>query len=255
MKKKYFVKVALLAFLSLQSVGVNQTSAATFHKPTIKSGKTVKVKAVNKVMNKTAAVQNEAVNPLYPAKYTTEYIKQIRDEYRPAAKDEVFYVALDMLKGTNGEFSRNAVLGNNLTGRPIKIEFKDLSTINKNYADYDALGWKRGKGLYIYISHKHSTSPAIALAALLSHEAMHQDEYNSLSEETYAWTMEGAVWTELVQLYPDYPLGVDSLVQRENTLKQLFERGNYTNKYIKKTVYSNAGYQNLPETSPGFESL
>lgn len=255
MKKNYLVKVALLAFLSLQSVGVNPTSAATFHKPTIKSGKTAKVNAANKVINKTAMVQDEAVNPLYPAKYTAEYIKQIRDEYRPAAKDEVFYVALDMLKGTNGEFSKNAILGNNLTGKPMKIEFKDLSTINKNYADYDALGWKRGKGLYIYINQKHSTSPAIALAALLSHEAMHQDEYNSLSEETYAWTMEGAVWTELVRLYPDYPLGVDSLVQRENTLKQLFERGNYTNKYIKKTVYSNAGYQNLPETSPGFESL
>lgn len=204
---------------------------------------------------KESTIQGEAVNPLYPAKYTSEYIKEIKDEYRCTSKDEVFYVALDMLKGTKGEFSRNAILGNNLTQKPIKVEFRDLGQINQTYTNYDALGWKRGKSLYIYISQKHNSSPAIAIAALLSHEAVHQDEYNSLAEETYAWTMEAAVWCELLKLYPDYELPIDSLVQRENTLKKIFERGSYTSKYIKKTVYSNDGYQNLPETSPGFEAL
>lgn len=197
----------------------------------------------------------ESVNPLYPAKYTPSYIAQIKKQYEMVGKNEIFYVAIDMLKGTNGEFSRNAMLGNNLTGKPVKIEFRNLAEINKNYADYDALGWKRGSRLYIYINQKHTTSPAIALAALLSHESLHQDEFNSLSEETYAWTMEAAVWCELLKLYPDYQISPDSLVQRENTLKKLFERGNYTNVYIKKSVYSNAGYQNLPESSPGFEAL
>lgn len=198
---------------------------------------------------------NEAVNPLYPAKYTQNCLKEVRNEYKSVGKDEVFYVALDMLKGTSGEFSRNAILGNNLTQKPVRIEFKDLGAINKNYATYDALGWKRGKNLYIYINQKHSSSPAIAISALLSHEALHQDEYNSLAEETYAWTMEAAVWCELLNMYPDYELGVDSLVQRENTLKKIFERGNHTDRYIKKTVYSNDGYQNLPASSPGFEAL
>lgn len=207
------------------------------------------------VQKKQVAIPNKEVNPLYPAKYTQEYIKQIKDDYKSVGKDEVFYVALDMLKGTNGGFSRNAVLGSNLTQRPIKIEFKDLGSIKPSFATYDALGWKRGKNLYIYISQKHSSSPAIAIAALLSHEALHQDEFNSLSEETYAWTMEAATWCELLELYPDYELNLDPLVQRENTLKRIFERGNHTNKYIKKTVYSNEGYQNLPESSPGFEAL
>lgn len=199
--------------------------------------------------------QSGIANPLYPVKYTPEYISKIKDQYRAIGKDEVFYVALDMLKGTNGEYSRNAILGSNLTLRPVKVEFKDLGQINKTYENYDALGWKRGRNLYIYISQKHSNSPAIAIAALLSHEALHQDEYNSLAEETYAWTMEAAVWTELLEIYPDADLSLDSLVQRENTLKKIFIRGNYTDKYIKKTVYSNEGYKNLPETSPGFEAL
>lgn len=251
MKKNYVVKTAMSVALGLSILPV---FAITLDKPPSLGGSAVNVKTVKKAG--TPAVQkNESVNPLYPAKYTPEYIDKIKDDYKPAAKDEVFYVALDMLKGTCGEFSKDAVLGNNLTQKPVKIEFKDLGTINKNYSDYDALGWKRGKSLYIYISQKHTTSPAIAIAALLSHEALHQDEYNSLSEETYAWTMEAATWCELLEKYPDYELTLDSLVQRENTLKQLFERGNQTDKYIKKSVYSNKGYQNLPETSPGFENL
>ena len=48
---------------------------------------------------------------------------------------------------------------------------------------------------------------------------------------------------------------IHPLVVRENMLKKLFERGGYSNKYIKKTVMSNEGYKNLPSTSPGFEDL
>ena len=243
MEKSHLVNVLLLAFLG---VGVTPAFAISLDKPPL-------LKNQRKIV--APAKQDEAVNPLYPAKYTKTYIEQIKKDYGVAGKDEVFYVALDMMKGTNGEFSRNAVLGNNLTAKPIKIEFKNLEKINPTYKDYDALGWKRGKKLYIYINERHNTSPAIAIAALLSHEALHQDEFNSLSEETYAWTMEAAVWCELLELYPNYELGIDSLVVRENTLKKIFERGDYTDKYIKKTVYSNSGYQNLPESSPGFEAL
>lgn len=191
----------------------------------------------------------------YPAKYTVQYIKQITPLYKPTGKEEIIYVALDMLRGTNGEFSRNAILGNNLSGKPVKIEFKDLGTINPDYANFDALGWKKGKQLYIYINPRHKDAPPGALAALLSHEALHQDEFNSLAEETYAWTMEAAVWYEIVKLYPESNDEIHPLVDRENKLKQLFVRGNYSDKYIKKTVMSNDGYKNLPSTSPGFERL
>lgn len=191
----------------------------------------------------------------YPAKYTSQYVKQITPMYKSVGKDEVFYVALDMLKGTNGEFSRNAILGNNLSGRPVKIEFRDLGTISPDYAKFDALGWKKNKQLFIFINPRHKDAPPGALAALLSHEALHQDEYNSLAEETYAWTMEASVWYEIVKLYPESNDELHPLVVRENTLKKLFERGGYSNKYIKKTVMSNEGYKNLPSTSPGFEDL
>lgn len=242
--KKIMKKVNICSCLAVLILGLGVAA------PTFSAQKPKKV-----AVEKNAPQAPAFVNPLYPKKYTQEYIQQIKDTYKVTGKDEIFYVALDMLKGTNGEFSRQAALGNNLTSKPIKIEFKDLGTINPNYKSFDALGWKKGSRLYIYINQKHTEAPAIAIAALLSHEALHQDEANSLAEETYAWTMEAAVWCELLELNPDFKGGLQPLVQRENTLKQLLEKGNYTNKYIKKTVYSNPGYQNLPESSPGFETL
>lgn len=202
-----------------------------------------------------AAEPNMTTPHQYPKKYTPEYIKQITPGYKDVGKDEVFYVALDMLKDTEGMFSRNAILGNNLSGKPVRIEFRNLSEINAEYATFDALGWKKGRKLYIYINTKHKNAPAGAIAALLAHEALHQDEYNSLAEETYAWTMEAFVWNDILKLYPESNQEQYPLVVRENTLKRLLEKGNYTNKYIKKAVLSNSGYKNLPSYSPGFDNL
>lgn len=202
-----------------------------------------------------ATMPQTTVPHQYPAKYTPEYVKQITQSYKDVGKDEVFYVALDMLKDTQGMFSRNAILGNNLSQKPVKIEFRDLGQIKEEYATFDALGWKKGKNLYIYISNRHKKAPAGAIAALLAHEALHQDEFNSLAEETYAWTMEAFVWDDILKVYPESNQEGHALVKRENTLKKLLEKGNYTNKYIKKAVMQNAGYKNLPSYSPGFDNL
>ena len=191
----------------------------------------------------------------YPEKYDAEYVKRIKPLYKDVSEDHIFHVALDMLKNTNGEFSRRAILGSNLSQKPVRVMFKDLSTINPGYADFDALGWKKGGRLYIFINPKHKDAPPGAIAALLSHEALHQDEYNSIAEETYAWTMEASVWCEILDMYPESNENLSQLVNRENTLKKLFEKGNYSNKYIRKTVQSNEGYKGLPATSPGFEDL
>ena len=200
-------------------------------------------------------VTDAIVPKQYPAKYTPAYIKQITPSYKCVGKDEIFYVALDMLKETSGMFSRNAILGSNLSQRPVQIEFKDLGQIKADYASFDALGWKKGKKLYIYINNKHKDAPAGAIAALLSHEALHQDEFNSLAEETYAWTMEAVVWEEIVKQYPESDDKSSALVKRENTLKKLLEKGDHTNVYIKKSVMQNQGYKGLPTYSPGFEEL
>ena len=182
---------------------------------------------------------------------TPEMIK----EYQDVTLSFNVIRALEMLKDTTGSYSREAILGKNLTNRPVKIEFLNLATINPIYSNFDALGWKKKKDLYIYINEKHKDAPIEALSAILAHEAIHQDEYNSLNEETYAWTLEAAVWTQLTEENPALEKISHPLVERENVIKQLFVRGDYTSKYIHKFVITNKGYQNLPERSYGFEEL
>lgn len=201
-----------------------------------------------------ASIEPIPPNIELPEKYTQEYIDNLTDEYKKISNEQIFHVALDMMKGTSADFSRKAIMGYNLTQYPIKIEFKDLSELNEAYSSFDAVGWKKKNKLFIYINPKHREAPPAALAALLAHEALHQDEYNSLSEETFAWTLEANVWCEMLKRYPKSNNLESSLVMRENILKQLLEKGNYTNKYIKKTVYANEGYKNLPLTSPGFSA-
>ena len=180
-------------------------------------------------------------------------LQELKKLYKGVTDDEKLMRSLEMMKGTLGEFSRSAILGNNVTDRPIKIEFKNLGTLNQAYANFDAIGWKKKKDLYIYINEKHQDAPEQALASLLAHEALHQDDFNSLNEETYAWTLEAAVWTQLADKFPKECDSMHPLAVRENTLKKLFVKGNYSSKYIRKTVFSNPGYANLPSRSPGFE--
>ena len=185
--------------------------------------------------------------------YDTEYYNNLRKEYKGVTSDECIMDALEILKNTMGEYSYKAIMGDNVTGKKIKIELKDLSTISQNYKDFDALGWKKSGRLFIYINEKHNDAPPEAIAALLGHEALHQDEFNSINEETYAWTFEAAIFTQLAKkdskiLEINHPL-----ITRENTLRKLFIKGNYTSQYIRKAVKSNKGYANLPSRSPGFE--
>jgi len=183
----------------------------------------------------------------------TEYYKELKKVYKGVTTNEAIIDALEVLKNTHGVYSYNAILGDNLTGKKIKIELKDLSEINPNYRDFDALGWKKNERLFIYINKKHSDAPPEALAALLAHEALHQDEFNSINEETYAWTYEASIFTKLIQKNSSLIEVHHPLVTRENTLRKLFVKGNYSSEYIRKAVKSNKGYASLPSRSPGFE--
>ena len=181
---------------------------------------------------------------------TNAYAKK----YKKVTKDGAVMQAMELMNTVNiAKYSYNALMGNNLTEKPFKIEFKNIAEIREEYATFDALGWKKKNTLYIYINEKHRNAPPEAIAALLAHEAIHQDEFASLNEETYAWTLEAAVWMKLTEKNPSAANSASSLVSRENMLKKLFIKGDYTNKYIKKAVYTNPGYKKLPTRSPGFE--
>lgn len=198
-------------------------------------------------------IPKNGLNALPPAPKDIYIDNETYKQYKKISKDERIIRAVETMKGGLSDYSRRAILGDNLTGKPIEIQFRDLSQLNEAYADFDALGWKNKGKLYIFINQKHSDAPKEALAAVLSHEAIHQDELNSINEETYCWTLEAAVWTNFTEQNPALENINHPLVTRENTIKRLFVKGGYTDKYIRKSVLSNAGYQTLPSRSPGFE--
>jgi len=174
------------------------------------------------------------------------------NNYSTVTNNPKIIQALDLMDGTSANWAKKAILGDNASGLPMKIEFKNLAEISPDYATFDALGWKKGRQLYIYINTKHQIAPPEALASLLSHESVHQDEYCSLEEETYAWGYEADVWTQMKAKNPQVAQIQCPLTERLNTLSRLFTSANYTTKSIRNLVYSNPGYKGLPTHSPGF---
>lgn len=176
--------------------------------------------------------------------------------YAEITSDSKFIQALDLMDGTSAQWAKKAILGDNMSHKPIKILFKDLGKISQSYATFDALGWKTGDQLSIFISKRHKNSPPEAIASILSHESIHQDEFSSIEEETYGWCYEAVVWNEMkkknTQLI-NYSYGEDSLIDRLNTLEKMLVNSKGTNKEIKNAVSTNPGYNGLPAFSPGFD--
>lgn len=163
--------------------------------------------------------------------------------------------AINLMGNATSNWAQKAILGDNVSGLPIKVQFKNLASISPSYSNFDALGWKDGRQLYIFINRKHRNAPPEAIASLLSHEAVHQDEHCSLEEETYAWGYEASAWIQMKKNNPSLnqiPRNQHALVDRLNTLEKLFKTANYSTKNIRNVVYTNPGYKGLPIHSPGF---
>ncbi len=80
------------------------------------------------------------------------------DDYTQITQDYKLQQVLSLLKNHSDETREtlNIILGNNLSNRPIKIMFYNLSRMNIAYEKYDALTCKHKNGtLYIFINSIH----------------------------------------------------------------------------------------------------
>ena len=181
------------------------------------------------------------VNP--PAFSQTHYTM---NAYLRCTRDDTIMKAFTLMGSGRGETSLDRIVN-----KPMRVIFKDLKTMHKALKNYDALSWISNQGEeVIFINEKHRNAPPEALAALIAHEAMHDDEYNSLSEEVHSWKHEAVVWMELKAKNPSLAKiqpGADALVDRENRIESEFLKG-----HLEQFVRTSPGYQQLPETSPGF---
>jgi hypothetical protein len=134
------------------------------------------------------------------------------------------------------------------------ILFQNMGQFGSAYAGNDALSLvnqSTGQQM-IYISDRHQEAPAEALAALIRHEAMHNDSQNSLLEEASAWMEEGLTWQRMKAKNPTLntiPVKSSALVDRLNAITVLIQTGQLSREIVK-----NPAYQALPMTSPGFEA-
>lgn len=173
-------------------------------------------------------------------------------DYSKISKDTKIIEALKIMEDSPANLSYKKIMGDNPTKKLFKIKFTDLSAFNAKYKDYDALGWKKGSRLYIYVNPKHTTAPKEALCALIASIALHEDEYDSINEQVEAWMTEAKVWNYFLEQNPNLENYKNDLVTRENVIRKAYIRGGKTDKYVRKIVEQNSGYSHLPQTSPGF---
>jgi hypothetical protein len=163
-----------------------------------------------------------------------------------STRDEGILHAFRQMENSQGEASLSKIVN-----KPMRVIFKDMKTLNKSLKNYDALSWISYQGeQVIFINEKHRNAPPEALAAMIAHEAMHDDEFNSVNEEVAGWTFEAQVWIEMKARNPQLtliPPGTSALVDRENKIEDQYRQGN-----LAAFVRGNPGYHGLPETSPGF---
>ncbi|MEM0950707.1 MAG: hypothetical protein AAGI66_01015 [Cyanobacteria bacterium P01_H01_bin.74] len=135
-----------------------------------------------------------------------------------------------------------------IVSTPVRLVFKNMETLNKGLKNYDAISWLSPAGeQFVFINEIHKTAPPEALAALISHEAMHSDRHNSVAEEIAGWQTEATVWQILLKAKPNLKTCTNRLCERQNGILEGYTAGN-----LDELVRNNPGYRGLPAHSPGY---
>ena len=103
-------------------------------------------------------------------------------DYTANTKQPVLTEALNRLEAMNNRKVLNVIQGQNTTGQPIKIMFRDLAALG--YGTCEAVTAKSADGrLVILISSNYKTAPVEAIACLIAHESVHHENTKTYEEE------------------------------------------------------------------------
>jgi len=203
--------------------------------------------SVIKKVGKYQPLPSEYKRDSVPVEFTFEYNIESSEQNM----DDVIEKAVLLLKNCNFSEPYSVISGNNPTKKKIIIEFKNLKEINDKYGDFDAIGWKKDKRLYIFINQKHKNSSPEALAALIAGRSINIDEFDSINEEIYAWLIEGYIWKALSKnsIQKD-----DDLAKREDTIVNLIDSDTYKGLTLIEFIERNKGYTGFPKESKGYKN-
>lgn len=144
-------------------------------------------------------------------------------DYSINTKQPVLTAALNKLEAMNNRKVLNVIQGQNSTGKPIKIMFRDLATLG--YGTCEAVTAKTADGrLVILISSNYKTAPVEAVACLIAHESVHHENTKTYDEEVRAWTTEVQTWVAFTQVNPSLKANDSKLVKRLNYLSKLYTK-------------------------------
>lgn len=182
---------------------------------------------------------------------SSDLAKGYNEEYKEVTRNTIIINALESLKNIEANWVINTVKKDNSSDRPIRIMFRKLEKMNPEYSSYEALTCIDSTGkIYIFINSKHKNAPVEAIATLITHEVLHQDEENSIAEEVRAWTNEAVNWIAFTKKNPSLVNESCILVKRLNKLASIYREKGIEG--IHKKVMSIPAYKNLEMASAGY---
>lgn len=134
--------------------------------------------------------------------------------------------------------------GNNATGAPIKVMFRDLAIYGGSNCEALTTKTQSGK-VVIYINQEHKGAPVETIACLIAHESQHHTMTNTKAEETKAWLKEVSTWNAFVRRDRTLAMMKHPLVKRENYIAKLNARDNGQGSEIRRVIASNPVYAGL----------
>ena len=134
--------------------------------------------------------------------------------------------------------------GQNATGKPIRIMFRNLDIYG--CVDCEAITTKTKAGsLVIFINEIHKEAPLEAIACLIAHESQHHTMTNTKQEELRAWLKEVSTWNAFVRKDPVVAHSTHPLVKRENKIAKLNAKDNGKGGAIEQVIAQNPVYAAL----------
>ena len=165
-------------------------------------------------------------------------------DYSANTKQPVLAEALYRLEAMNNRKVLNVIQGQNATGQPIKIMFRDLAALG--YGTCEAVTAKSADGkLVILISSNYKTAPVEAIACLIAHESVHHENTKTYEEEVRAWNTEVQTWVAFTNANPSLKASDSKLVKRLNYLSKLYVNDGNQNTSIATLIANQPAYANL----------
>ncbi len=165
-------------------------------------------------------------------------------DFSANTKQPVLTEALNRLEAMNNRKVLNVIQGQNSTGMPIKIMFRDLAALG--YGTCEAVTAKSADGrLVILISSNYKTAPVEAVACLIAHESVHHENTKTYEEEVRAWTTEVQTWVAFTDVNPSLKASDSKLVKRLNYLSKLYVKDGNQMTSIASIIANQPAYASL----------